>query len=69
MSEQHATSYISRVVKILNEEELEPRDKAIILASLAQCHPNRPARTTSWSPSGRLSRVRRLARRQHLILR
>jgi hypothetical protein len=36
MSEQHAKAHINRVVKIFNEEQLEPRDRAIILASLAQ---------------------------------
>lgn len=36
MSEQHATSYINQVVRILDEEQLDPGEKALILASLAQ---------------------------------
>jgi len=36
MSAERADSYVNRVVKILNEETLEPRDKALIMAGLAQ---------------------------------
>jgi len=36
MSREHAISYINRAVQILNQEDFPPRDKALILASLAQ---------------------------------
>jgi hypothetical protein len=42
MSEQQARAYITRVVKIFNAEQLEPRDKALILALLAQAGACRP---------------------------
>jgi hypothetical protein len=36
VSRDHAVSYLNRVVEMLEEETFEPRDKALILASLAQ---------------------------------
>lgn len=36
MSRENAIAYMNRVVQMLNEENVEPRDRALVLASLAQ---------------------------------